>query len=114
MDALSLSKGIFNHKKYAICVYILECSDKSYYIGSTSDIAKRLEKHSAGKGAAWTAKRLPVRLIYQEQYKDKFEALNRERQLKGWSRAKKEALIKNDMDLLAKLSKAHSNRKITF
>ena len=114
MDALSLSKGIFKHENMPFYVYILECADKSYYIGSTSDIAKRLATHNAGKGAVWTAKRLPVRVIYQEQYADRSKALNREQQLKGWSRAKKEALIKNDIDLLTRLSKSHSNKKNAF
>jgi putative endonuclease len=88
-------------------VYILECSDQSYYIGSTSDIEERLETHNSGKGSSWTAKRLPVQLVYQEQYEMKSEALKRERQIKGWSRAKKEALINGNIDLLRKLSKSH-------
>jgi len=95
-------------------VYILKCSDQSYYVGSTSDIAKRLATHNAGKGASWTAKRLPVRLAYQEQYESKSDAIKREQQLKGWSRAKKEALINNKLELLRNLSKSRSNRKNTF
>ncbi|MCP4633141.1 MAG: GIY-YIG nuclease family protein [candidate division Zixibacteria bacterium] len=91
-------------------VYILRCSDQSYYVGLTSDINKRLEKHNSGKGASWTATRLPIKLVYKEKYEIKSEALNREQQLKKWSRAKKEALIKGDVELLRKLSKPHQNK----
>ena len=89
-------------------VYILKCCDKSYYVGSTSNMEKRLEKHNAGQGSTWTAKRLPVELVYLERHSDKSTAQKREKQLKGWSRAKKEALINGELELLRKLSNSHS------
>ncbi len=75
-------------------MYILECSDGSYYTGSTNNIELRLAQHQAGEGANHTKKRLPVTLIYLEEYQRIDEAYYREKQVQGWSRKKKEALIK--------------------
>ena len=86
-------------------MYILRCSDNSYYTGSTKNIVWRLEQHQAGLGAKYTAKRLPVELIYYEEYQNIQDAFYREKQVQSWSRKKKEALIKGEIDLLAKLSK---------
>jgi len=91
-------------------VYILKCSDQSYYVGSTSNMEKRLQKHNASRGFTWTAKRLPFELIYQEYHSDKITALKREKQIKGWTRAKKEALIRGDPESLRSLSKSHSTK----
>jgi putative endonuclease len=85
-------------------MYILQCSDGRYYVGSTQDVEKRLAVHNAGAGPSFTASRLPVRLIYQESYPTLAEAVRRERQVKRWSRAKKEALIAGDMSSLATLA----------
>ena len=85
-------------------VYILECSDGSYYTGSTVDIDKRLTKHQNGQGANHTKKRLPVLLVYLEEHQRIDDAFYREKQIQGWSRLKKEALIKNQLDELNKLS----------
>lgn len=74
-------------------VYIVLCSDASYYIGSTNDLEKRLKTHNDGQGAKYTRSRRPVRLVYHETYADKSEALRRERELKGWKRAQKDALV---------------------
>ena len=74
-------------------VYILECSDGSYYTGSTIDLEKRIEEHQDGKGANHTKKRLPVKLVYVEEYKRIDTAFYREKQIQGWRRDKKEALI---------------------
>jgi putative endonuclease len=85
-------------------VYILLCGDDSYYVGSTQDVSQRLATHSAGEGAAFTARRLPVCLIYQEPFATIEEAVRREKQLKGWSRAKKAALVSGNLDLLSDLA----------
>ena len=85
--------------------YILECSNGEYYVGSTSDIEKRLYEHQKGRGCAFTAAHLPVKLVYTEEYPTIEEAYKRERQLHKWSHAKKEALIKGDIELLKQLSK---------
>lgn len=89
-------------------VYILRCSDSSYYVGYTEDIQKRISDHNNGNGAKWTAARRPVELVYQESHSDQTSAVRRESQIKKWSRAKKEARISGDIELLKRLSKRHS------
>ncbi|MBU2446065.1 MAG: GIY-YIG nuclease family protein [Bacteroidetes bacterium] len=98
-----------NHKNYF--TYILECSDKSYYVGVTSNLEKRIHEHNFKKYSGYTAIRLPVKLIWSQQFSDIKEAIKLEKQLKKWSRAKKEALIKGDFELLKELSKSTRNRR---
>ena len=86
-------------------MYILECADGTYYTGSTKDIERRLLQHQAGEGANYTAKRLPVKLIYYEEFDRIDHAFYREKQIQGWSRKKKEALMNGKEELLSKLSK---------
>ncbi|MFD2567576.1 GIY-YIG nuclease family protein [Pseudotenacibaculum haliotis] len=88
-------------------VYILECADGSYYTGSTKDISKRIRLHQGGLGANYTRRRLPVKLVYLEEFSRIDEAFYREKQIQGWSRKKKEALIEKNYDLLIELSKAY-------
>jgi putative endonuclease len=78
-------------------MYILKCADNSYYVGSTKDLERRLTQHQNGEGANFTKKRLPVKLVYYEEFDRIDYAFYREKQVQGWSRAKKEALI-NGMD----------------
>ena len=85
-------------------VYILKCSDGSYYVGHTEDMGKRIFLHNSGRGAAYTAARHPVVLAYHESAVDKPAAVKREKQIKRWSRAKKEVLIRDDIELLKNLS----------
>jgi putative endonuclease len=76
-------------------MYILQCPDDSYYTGSTNNLELRLLQHQSGEGANHTKKRLPVKLIFVEEYARIDEAFYREKQVQGWSRKKKkEALIK--------------------
>ena len=84
-------------------VYILRCRDESLYVGETDDLAKRLARHNAGRGCLFTASRLPVALVYAEERALRDGALERERQLKRWTRAKKEALIAGNLRLLKRL-----------
>ncbi|MFY0630851.1 MAG: GIY-YIG nuclease family protein [Flavobacteriaceae bacterium] len=98
-------------KKVNGYVYILECSDGSYYTGSTKDITKRIEQHKNGHGANHTKKRLPISWVYLEEFTRIDEAFYREKQIQGWSRKKKEALIKGDFNQLPKLSKAYRDLK---
>ncbi len=86
--------------------YILKCSDGSFYVGSTTNLENRVKTHNQGEGATHTAKRRPVQLVYHEQFKSFDDAVKRERQVKKWSRAKKEALIRGEMETLQKLSKS--------
>lgn len=74
-------------------VYILECSDKTYYTGWTKDLEKRINTHNNGKGAKYTRGRRPVKLIYFENFNDKIEAMKREYEIKQMSRKEKEKLI---------------------
>lgn len=86
--------------------YILECANGQYYVGSTNDLERRLQEHQAGLGCRFTSKHLPVRLVYYEEFQSVEAAFERERQLHGWSRAKKEALIKGEVERLPGLSVA--------
>jgi putative endonuclease len=92
-------------------MYILECDDSTYYTGSTIDIDERIKQHSAGLGANYTSKRLPIKLAYFEEFQFIHEAFNREKQIQGWSRKKKEALIKSRRDLLPELSKSKNKKE---
>jgi len=86
-------------------VYILQCSDNSLYIGHTENIQNRLNTHNAGLGPAYTAIRRPIQLIYHESHPTKKSTVRREKQIKKWTRAKKQSLIKGDMNRLHQLSK---------
>jgi len=81
-------------------VYILECSDGSFYTGSTFDLHKRLWEHNNGLGANYTKKRLPVNLVYLEESDSIEECFLREKQIQGWSRAKKKSLMKSNFKTL--------------
>lgn len=91
-------------------VYILKCTDGSYYTGFTSDLDHRVQQHMLGTVAAYTKSRLPVDLVYAEACDSPYQAKAWEKQIKGWSRANKEALIRWDFDALVQLSKSKSNR----
>ncbi len=92
-------------------MYILECADGSYYTGSTNNIDLRLLQHNNGEGANHTKKRLPVKLVYHEEFKRIDEAFYREKQVQGWSRKKKEALIRRDFKNLKPLAMAYRDLK---
>jgi putative endonuclease len=86
-------------------MYILECSDRTLYVGSTRDLEHRLAQHGDGEGDAYTRNRLPVRLLYFEEF-DRFDdAYRREKQVQGWGRAKRLALVKGHLDRLPGLSR---------
>ena len=74
-------------------VYILRCSDASYYVGVATDLEDRVKEHNVGQGAAFTKKRIPVKLVYEEKHESYASARKREAQLKRWRREKKEWLI---------------------
>jgi putative endonuclease len=89
-------------------LYILECSDGTYYTGSTIDLHKRLWQHKNGLGANHTKKRLPVKLVYLEVYERIVNAYFREKQIQGWTHAKKQALIKKNYDEIHKLAECQN------
>lgn len=84
-------------------VYILRRNDGSYYVGQTNDLRVRLDEHQAGVAANFTALRRPVEMVYAEEHQTGRQAQDREFQLKRWSRAKKEALIAQDVKRLTLL-----------
>lgn len=87
-------------------IYILECSDNTLYIGVTNDVGRRFIEHVAGiHKNSYTSKRRPLKLVFCKQFNSPMKAIKYEKQLKGWTRAKKKALINNDLDLLHELSK---------
>jgi putative endonuclease len=89
-------------------MYILKCADGSYYTGSTTNLERRLEQHQNGEGASHTKKCLPVKLVYFEEFQRIDEAFYREKQVQGWSRKKKEALINEKPELLPELSRNYT------
>ena len=86
-------------------MYILKCSDNSYYVGSTSNLTLRIEEHNQGIGAEYTKHRLPVELVYYEECLNIKDAFLREKQVQGWSRKKREALINGNHEKLPELAK---------
>src|SRR5690606_34251132 len=84
---------------------ILKCADDSYYTGSTNNLERRLVQHQNGKGANHTAKRLPITLVYFEEFDRVDKAFYREKQVQGWRRKKKEALIHGMPEKLHELAK---------
>lgn len=92
-------------------MYILLCSNGSYYTGSTNNLELRLIQHQNGEGANHTKKYLPVTLIYYEEYPRVEQAFYREKQIQGWSRKKKEALINGDHNLLLELAITYRDLK---
>ena len=94
---------------YQYFVYILECSDGLFYTGVTNDIERRYDEHLQGVDPkCFTYKRRPVILKYHEIFTDINQAISREKQIKGWSRKKKQALIDENFEVLIKLSKSKS------
>jgi putative endonuclease len=94
-------------------VYMLLCADDSFYVGSATgdDLSKRIAEHETGAYRGYTSKRRPVRLVWSEHFERILDAIAAERKIKGWSRAKKQALIKSDWKAIIKLSKRRAGRK---
>ena len=74
-------------------VYILRCKDESFYTGITWNLKQQIHAHNSGKYNNFTRPRLPVTLTYWEKFSDRFQAAKREKEIKGWSRLKKQKLI---------------------
>ena len=85
-------------------MYILECADGTYYTGSTNDLLLRFTQHRNGEGSNYTCKRLPVKLVYFEEFDRIDKAFYREKQVQGWSREKKQALMNGWTEELRKLA----------
>ena len=99
----NLTKKISKMKGW---MYILRCSNGSYYIGSTNNLDLRLAQHQSGEGANHTKKFAPVELVFFEEFSRIDQAFYREKQIQKWSKAKKEALISGSLEELVRLSKS--------
>src|SRR4030043_2135360 len=86
-------------------VYILRCADNSYYTGHTDNLEKRIVEHQTGEIEGYTFTRLPVTLVFADEFPTREEALAHERQIKGWSRKKKEAMIRGDWAEVSRLAR---------
>jgi len=86
-------------------VYILRCNDNSYYVGHSDNVEKRVAEHSLGSHPGYTQTRLPVELVYLQEFATRDEAFNAEHQIKKWNRKKKKALIEHNWDSLKLLAK---------
>jgi len=80
--------------------YMLRCADGSYYVGHTDDLSARIAAHQSGLIEGYTRKRRPVAMVWSQDFPERDQAFRAERQIKGWSRAKKEALIRGDWDAI--------------
>ena len=90
-------------------VYILQCSDGSYYTGKTTNLELRIAQHQQGYIKGYTYERRPVKLVFSQEFPSIIEAIRAERQIKGWTRAKKEALIHGDFQRLHALAECKNN-----
>ena len=91
--------------------YILKCADGSYYVGHTDDMEKRLAEHQSGVYPGYTHKRRPLELFWNEAFQTRYDAKAAEKQIKGWSRAKKEALAKGDWKIVSELARCCSRAR---
>lgn len=95
-----------------ILVYMLKCADGSYYVGNTTVLDVRVAQHNEGIDPnAYTYSRRPVQLVWSQGFASPYDANGAERQIKGWSRAKKEALIHGDWDLIHEIVKSERKRR---
>lgn len=92
-------------------VYILRCADGSYYTGHTDNLELRLGQHKTGAVGGYTSTRLPVELVFSQEHATREEALSSEQQIKGWSRKKKEALMRGDWDEISRLAVCRAKLK---
>ena len=93
-------------KTHQYVVYILKCNDDTYYTGVTNDVNRRLAEHQSGDDpTSYTFKRRPVQLVFFAEFSNIDYAIEKEKQIKKWSKAKKEALIEGKFELLPELSK---------
>ena len=91
----------------SFCVYMVRCVDDSFYVGHTEDLEARLVAHQEGSYDGYTKSRRPLQLVFSESFATREEALQAERQIKGWSRAKKAALIRGDWPAISRLAQRY-------
>lgn len=90
--------------------YMLRCADGSFYVGHTDDLDYRIVQHEHGQIEGYTSSRRPVMLVWSSEFTTRIEAIEAERKLKGWSRAKKQALIGGDWQRISKLARNRQMR----
>ncbi len=96
-------------------VYILECSDDSFYVGVTNDVGRRFIEHTKGlHETSYTFRRRPLKLVFCKQFSSPIKAIKYEKQIKGWTKAKKIALIDGDFKLLHELAKCKNQTSHKF
>ena len=95
-------------------VYILRCSDGTYYTGHTDDLERRVAQHQSGTIEGYTHERRPVTLMFSEDFPTRLEALERERQIKDWSRKKKEALFRSDWQSISEAARSRPRVSTTL
>ena len=86
--------------------YILHCRGGAFYVGHTDDLERRIAQHETGAIKGFTADRLPVKLVWSQEFSTRYEAKEAERRLKGWSRAKKMALIRDDWERISEFARS--------
>ena len=89
--------------------YILQCADGSYYTGCTTDLDGRVAHHEAGTHGGYTATRRPVTCVWAEEFQTIHDAIDAERRIKGWSRAKKAAMIAGDWSSVQRAARSHQH-----
>ncbi|MBL4670107.1 MAG: GIY-YIG nuclease family protein [Flavobacteriales bacterium] len=100
-----------NTKYHIYFVYILKCSDGTYYTGITNDVDRRLREHESGEDKkSYTYSRRPIKLVFYADFSNVEYAIEKEKQIKKWSKRKKEALINDDFELLPNLAKKKFNK----
>jgi predicted GIY-YIG superfamily endonuclease len=88
----------------AFYAYMLECADESFYVGHTDNLEARIGAHQSGEILGYTSTRRPVKLVWSQEFATREDALSAERQIKGWNRSKKTALVKGDWREIQKLA----------
>lgn len=92
----------------AFHTYLLQCRDGSYYVDHTDDLERRFAEHRTGAIRGYTARRLPVTFLWSQSFQTRDDAFAAERKLKGWSRAKKEAMMAGDWALVSELARCRA------
>jgi predicted GIY-YIG superfamily endonuclease len=90
---------------------MLHCADRTFYVGHSDDLERRLAQHQVGEMRGYTSTRLPVTLVWCDEFPSRYEALVAERQIKGWGRAKKMALIRGDWRAISALARNNQEKK---
>jgi len=89
----------------AFWTYMLRCADDSFYVGHTDDLDRRISQHQSGYFTGYTFKRRPIELVWSEDFQTRLDALSAEKQIKGWRREKKQALMNGNWELMSQLSR---------